>query len=105
MARFRLLHAHYFPGDKLLLGDFEQEQFGKQGEVVGDGTDHPLYWPTIFMEPLDDEAREMLAKERKRMKDNEGVIDPVEELELEYLPGSNVRRREPRPHGASVRDE
>lgn len=108
MAKFRLLVAHYLPDDKWLPGDKENEHLGdEQGTIVGDGTPHRVVWPTLDMEPLDDEAREMIEKERARLEANAGSMNPVEDLPLdsyeeEYIPGSNARRRPPKPDGASV---
>lgn len=106
MAKFRLLRAHYLPDDKYLLGDLETEDKGEEkGTVVGDGTPHRIDWPTLDMEPLDDEAREMLARERERLEIDAGTMNPVDELpmgayEKDYIPGSNIRRRPMREHGA-----
>ena len=107
MAKFRLLRAHYLPGDKYLLGDLETEHLGEEkGTVVGDGTQHEILWPTLDMEPLDDEARELLEKERRRLELDTGMMEPVEQLPLnayekDYVPGSNQRRRPALQHGAS----
>jgi hypothetical protein len=105
MAKFRLLRAHFIPGDKWLPGDLENEPLGTQGVVVGDGTPHPIRWPTLDMEPLDDEAREMLERERERIEADLGAVDPINQLPLdnydnEYIPGSLGRRGPPRPDGA-----
>jgi hypothetical protein len=108
MAKSRLLRAHYLPDDKLLPGDMENEYLGdEKGVIVGDGTPHRVVWPTLDMEPLDDEAREMIEKERARLEANDGSMNPVEQLPLdsyekEYIPGSNTRRKAPRPDGAPV---
>lgn len=111
MAKFRLLTAHYLPDDKYLLGDKETEHMGEErGTIVGDGTPHRIDWPTLEMVPLDDEAQEMLEKEKKRLEMDTGAMNPVERLpingvddyEKDYVPGSNVRRRPMREHGASV---
>lgn len=109
MAKFRLLTAHYLPDDKYLLGDKETEHLGdEKGTVVGDGTPHRIDWPTLDMEPLDDEARELIDKEKKRLELDAGEMNPVENLPLNdyeknYIPGSNQRRAPMRPHGASVK--
>jgi hypothetical protein len=108
MAKFRLLRAHYLPGDKWLPGDAENEYLGdERGTVVGDGTPHNVRWPTLEMEPLDEEAREMLERERERLEMDAGIMNPVENLpmnsyETMYVPGSNVRRRAPLPDGAPI---
>lgn len=101
MAKFRLLTAHYLPGDKWLPGDAENEQFRgpESGTIVGDGTPHPIKWPTLEMVALDEEAEGMLEKERERLVANAGSQRPVEELsmdmyEQQYVPGSNMRRGE-----------
>jgi hypothetical protein len=98
MAQYRLLRAHYLPGDKFLHGDIENEQFGKPGEIVGDGTPHEVYWPTTDMEPLDDQARAMIKKERDRIKANKGALNAVDSLPLD----DNDFAPSDRPHGASV---
>jgi hypothetical protein len=98
MAQYRLLKAHFLPGDKYLLGDQENEQLGKLGETVGDGTPHPIYWPTEDMEPLDDEARAALKKERERLRANRAAKDAVDSLPLD----DNDFAPSERPHGASV---
>lgn len=109
MAKFRLLRAHYLPDDKYLLGDLETEHLGEEkGTIVGDGTPHRIDWPTLDMEPLDDEARELLEQERKRLEMDAGMMNPVDNLpmndyEQDYIPGTNARRRPMKPHGASVR--
>jgi hypothetical protein len=108
MAKYRLLRAHFLPGDKWLPGDLESDTPGlERGTVVGDGTEHPIRWPTLEMEPLDDEARAMIDKERARIEANDGAMDPVEALPLDsyerqYVPGSNARRTPPKPDGATV---
>jgi len=115
MATFRLLRAHYLPDDKYLLGDLETEDRGEQkGTIVGDGTPHRIDWPTLDMEPLDDEARELLERERERLQIDAGTMNPVDNLpmtmtptmdqyEKDYIPGSNQRRRPMRPHGAPMK--
>lgn len=109
MAKFRLLRAHYLPDDKYLLGDLETEHLGdEKGAVVGDGTPHRILWPTLDMEPLDDEARELIEQERRRLELDAGSMTPVEDLpmneyETNYIPGSNQRRRPAREHGTPVR--
>jgi len=109
MAKFRLLRAHYLPDDKYLLGDLETEAQGEEkGTVVGDGTPHRIDWPTLDMAPLDEEAEELLAKERKRLEIEAASMTPVEDLplneyEANYIPGSNARRRPMREHGAVTR--
>ena len=108
MAKFRLLRAHYLPGDKWLPGDMENEYLGdERGTVVGDGTQHNVRWPTLEMEPLDDEAREMLARERERLEMDAGTMTPVDDLPLDtyeamYVPGSNTRRKAMLPDGSPV---
>ncbi len=111
MAQFRLLRAHYLPDDKYLLGDMENEHIGDgiaKGTIVGDGTPHRIDWPTLDMEPLDDEAREMIEQERKRLEVDSGTMRPVDDLpmneyEQNYIPGSNIRRRPARPHGSPIK--
>jgi hypothetical protein len=110
MARYRLLSAHYLAGDEHLLGDAETDE-GK-GTIVGDGTGHIVQWPTLEMEPLDDEAREMIEKERERLRINDAAMNPIEQIPLtmdqyekNYVPGLNVRRSEPLKHGAPLKRE
>lgn len=108
MAKYRLKRAHYLDGDFYLNGDMENEHLGEEkGEIVGDGTPYVVHWPTLDMEPLDDEARAMIEKERERLVLDQGAMNPIENIPLndyekEYVPGSNQRRREMRPHGATV---
>lgn len=89
MAQYKLKSPHYIIGDKWLDTD----------TVVGDGTEHVIVSPTIEMEPLDDEAREMIAREEQRLADNQASMNPVEELPMQmdtfeerYVPGFNVPR-------------
>ena len=111
MAKYRLKSAHYLTGDVYLLGDAETQDRGyEMGTIVGDGTPYKVQWPTIEMEPLDDEAREMIAKEEERLRLNGAAMNPIEarpvgadEYEQNYIPGFGQRRREPKPHGAPVR--
>lgn len=109
MAKYRLKRAHYLEGDFLLMGDMENEHLGdEKGTIVGDGTGYPVKWPTLDMEPLDDEAREMIEKEKRRIEMDSGTMTPIEdgtplnEYEKDYVPGTNNRRRPPREDGASV---
>lgn len=110
MARYRLKSAHYIEGDKYLPGDTENEAQGpEKGTIVGDGTPHVIKWPTLEMEPLDEEAEKIIEKERERLTKNDAVMNPIEKLDLEnaweanYVPGLNIRRREPKPDGAPVK--
>lgn len=120
--KFRLLSAHYLHRDDglgvHLLGDKEMagadppanwrpkegQDFDNRGEIVGDGTPYPVEWPTLEMEPLDDEAREAIEKEQQRIATNAGSVNPVEDLPLEqdWVPGFNVRRRPMKPTGSPV---
>lgn len=113
MARYRLLSAHYLPDDKYLLGDKETEHIREEGgAVVGDGTPHRVDWPTLEMEPLDDEARAMLDKERERLEKAHTSMNPIEALALQYnpmlmdkyeedyIPGTGQRRRPMKAHGS-----
>lgn len=111
MAQYRLRSAHYMPGDKWLPGDVENENIlgPEKGTIVGDGTPHVVNWPTLEMEPLDDEASAMIAKEMKRLEINSATMKPVENLsmhmdqyEKNYIPGLNTRRKEAQPHGAPM---
>jgi hypothetical protein len=118
MAKYRLLMSHYLEtGDGtqsvLLPGDKENETVTgpEGGTVVGDGTLYKVHWPTLYMEPLDDEARDLIRREEKRIADNRGALDPVEALPISdsdkyedlYIPGFEGRQRKPAlPHGASV---
>ena len=75
MPRYRLLEAHYSEEDKWLPGDKENEQFGRPGTEVGDGTEHK--WtglPTPYMVGLDPEA-ERLVEEAKAHGDGLNPID------------------------------
>lgn len=110
MARYRLLSAHYLEGDVLLYGDKENEHLGEEkGVIVGDGTPYKVKWPTLEMHPLDEDAEKMLEKERARLVANDASMNPVDELNLEdawekdYVPGSNLRRRDSLPDGAPAR--
>lgn len=107
MAKYRLKSAHYLEWDVWLPGDKENEHLGdERGIIVGDGTPYKVKWPTLEMEPLDDEAREMIERERGRLVANDASMNPVEDLALDnawekdFVPGFNTRRREPRPDGA-----
>jgi hypothetical protein len=100
MAKYRLLRAHFLPGDKLLMGDQENESLGRPGEIVGDGTPHEVLWPTTDMEPLDDEARAMIKKERERIAANRGAMNPVESLAVDNFDPDFAPSA--RPHGAPV---
>jgi hypothetical protein len=108
MAKFRLLRAHYMPGDKWLPGDMENEHLGdEKGTVVGDGTPHLVRWPTLEMAPLDEEAAALLDRERERLEMDAGTMTPVEQLpmnsyETMYTPGSNMRRGAVRPDGSTI---
>ena len=116
MAKYRLMSAHHLEamdttrGSSVVLGDKEMEQVVgelERGTVVGDGTPWRVKWPTLEMVPLDDEAEAALEKERERLQINDGVMDPVENLPLDsyeknYIPGLNIRRREPLPDGTPV---
>lgn len=108
--KFRLLSAHYFPNDKLALGDTELSDRGEEkGTIVGDGTEYPIcplsapkvgaMFPTLEMAPLDDEAEEALQEERERLNRNAASMTPLEQLPLQgddyerrYVPGFNVKR-------------
>lgn len=126
MARYRLKSAHYITGDKYLLGDTEMssvpipigwtpkpgQDADHRGEIVGDGTEHEVKWPTLEMEPLDDEAKDMIEKEQERLAANNAAMNPVENLSLEmdsyeenYVPGLNVRRKPAKADGAPAREK
>lgn len=109
MAQYRLLTAHYIDGDKWLPGDKENEYMGdERGTIVGDGTEHKVRWPTLEMAPLDDEAREAIAREEARIAANQASMTPVEDLalrmddyETRYVPGfPKAKRGESIPDGA-----
>jgi hypothetical protein len=116
MAKYRLKLAHYL--DTLdnqqvwLPGDKENDNLrgAENGTVVGDGTPYRVKWPTLEMEPLDDEAKAMLEKEHDRLFKNQATMNPVDALpigaddyEERYIPGmEGVQRREPLPDGAPV---
>lgn len=107
--KFRLKSAHYFDGDIYLPGDVETAGQGEErGTIVGDGTPYKIKWPTLEMEPLDEEAEKWLEKERERLIKNDASMTPVEDLamdsyEKEYVPGFNTRRRPALPDGAPVK--
>jgi hypothetical protein len=110
MAKYRLLSAHYLEGDHWLPGDKENDQLGEQkGTIVGDGTPYKVKWPTLEMEPLDEEAEAMIGLEQARLATNEASMNPIEDMNLEdgwekdFVPGFNTRRREPKPDGAPAR--
>lgn len=102
--RFRLLSAHYLPGDLWVPGDkeSESEKGPEQGTIIGDDTQYKLDWatytPTLEMVPLDDEAEAALEKEVLRLQENsrikQAVIVPIDQLpmfmdeyEKRYIPG------------------
>jgi hypothetical protein len=103
-AKFRLLSAHFFTGDKWLPGDKEMETVGpERGTIVGAGTEHEVRWPTLEMEPLNEQATDWLELERERLAANDASMNPVEDIDMideQYVPGLNVRRREPAEDGA-----
>jgi hypothetical protein len=107
--KFRLKSAHYLDGDVYLPGDAEMGWKGDEaGTIIGDGTPYKVKWPTLEMEPLDEEAEKFLEKERHRLTTNEASMNPVEELsmdsyEREYVPAFNTRRRPALPDGAPVK--
>jgi hypothetical protein len=119
MAKYRLRIAHEMEtndGQRLWLpGDVTNESLGdEKGTIVGDGTPYKVRWPTLEMEPLDDEAKAAIAKEEERLQINDGVRDPIEALpigpavvddyEERYIPGMDGRRRgTPLPDGAPIR--
>jgi hypothetical protein len=86
MARFRLKSAHQLrnielKADAWLPGDRETEHLGdERGTIVGTGTAYPIVSATLEMEPLDDEAREMIAAEEQRLARAEASMDPVNQL-------------------------
>lgn len=114
--KFRLRSAHYFPNDKLLLGDNETADKGEEkGTIVGDGTEWPMcalsapvagaMFPTIEMIALDEEAEEALAEEEGRLRANMAAMNPLDKLPMQmgaaasmdtfeerYVPGFNVKR-------------
>ena len=112
--KFRLKSAHYFDGDIYLPGDTEMATVpnprnpdGPNGTIVGDGTPYKVKWPTLEMEPLDEEATEWLKKEEARLIANSASMNPVEDLAMDsyeqnYVPGFNTRRRPALPDGAPV---
>jgi hypothetical protein len=112
-AKFRLKAAHFFGHVNqgvYLLGDrevFDQRSVEDGGALVGAGTEYPVQWPTLEMEPLNDDAIAWLEEERQRLIGDAGVMNPLEnipmkmdEFEKDYIPGLNVRRRDAKPHGA-----
>jgi hypothetical protein len=76
VAKYKLLTQHYSEEDKLLEPD----------TLVGDGTPH--LWtrrPTAEMEPLDDEGRALIDKERVRAQEmgiTWGRIAPIDDLPM-----------------------
>lgn len=88
MAKFRLKTAHVLrhnvaESEVMLMGDKELEEQGlgeEKGAIVGDGTPYPVTSATIDMEPLDDEAREMIAAEEERLTQNQASMQPMELL-------------------------
>lgn len=121
MAKFRLKIAHVmrhtqFETEVLLNGDKENAEQGlgdEKGTLVGDGTPYKVDKATLEMEPLDDEAKTMIAAEVKRLEDMGGSMNPLEQLakvmniatddyEKRFLPGFDGMPR-PQPAAASGR--
>ena len=118
MAKYRLRVPHELEEETRdgiqrvwLPGDTTNESQGEErGTVVGDGTKYKVKWPTLEMIPLDDEAREMIAREENRLMENHGVMNPVDALPIDrdayedrYIPGMDgVRRVPPLPDGATI---
>jgi hypothetical protein len=96
MARYRLLAQHFSEEDKLL----------EPGTEVGDGTEH--IWtraPTSEMEALDEEGRQLVARERIRAGEH---VDPVDALPMTMAeanspaqPRRRHRKRQPEPPEAA----
>lgn len=116
--KFRLLSAHYLPGDLYAYGDKEAEaEKGQQGGsiidngsvITHDGKRFPLdmkeFKPTLEMVALDVEAEEALAEEYDRLQRNQNVesgvaIVPIDQLprfvenyEARYTPGGFTKRK------------
>jgi hypothetical protein len=107
--KFRLKSAHYLENDIYLPGDTEMSSFGdEKGTVVGDGTPYPIVWPTLEMEPLDEEAEAFLEKEKERLRMNDASTTPIDDLPMDkyeenYIPAFNRPRRPPLPAGSPVK--
>lgn len=106
MARFRLKTRHVlrhqqYESEVVLDGDKEAADAGmgeEKGMIVGDGTPYKVHSATLEMEPLDDEAKRMVAAEAKRLEDAGTTMNPIEQLakaisvpnddfEKRFLPG------------------
>jgi hypothetical protein len=117
MAKYRLLCAHELEiqdGTQRLhlMGDRDPQIGEGNGTIVGDGTPYRVRWPTLEMEPLDDEARAMITREQDRLQVNQATMNPIEDLpisadeyETRYIPGMpHHQRSAPKPDGAPVRN-
>lgn len=108
-AKFRLRSAHFLPNDIWLPGDNENIAKGDEmGSLVGAGTPYQINWPTLEMEPLNEEAKQWLELERQRLTMNDASMNPIDDLpvddyEANYIPGLNLRRKAPAPDGTPIR--
>lgn len=116
--KFRLLSAHYLPGDLYVYGDkeAESEKGLEGGSIVDNGTvishdgkrfsvDMKEFKPTLEMVALDEEAQEALDEEYERLQKNQNTesgvaIVPIDQLpqfvenyEARYTPGGFTRRK------------
>lgn len=116
--KFRLLSAHYLPGDLYLYGDKEAEaEKGLEGgSIIDNGSvvshdgkrfsiDMKEFHPTLEMVALDEEAEEALTEEYERLQKNQNVesgvaIVPIDQLpkfvenyEARFTPGGFVRKK------------
>jgi len=120
VAKFRLKTAHVlrhtlYESEVLLQGDKEAQDAGlgdERGTLVGDGTPYKVASATLFMEPLDDEAREMVAAEEARLVEAGTSMNPLEhlaklvnaptdEFEKRFLSGFPGTPRPQRPLGGN----
>lgn len=101
MAKFRLKTAHVmrhsmFESEVLLTGDKEAEDAGRTegGALVGDGTPYKVESATLFMEPLDDEARAMIEVEEQRLAATGASMNPLELLSRQLsIPQDDFEKR------------
>jgi len=97
MAKFRLKTAHVmrhtqYETEVVLNGDKENADAGlgeEKGTLVGDGTPYKVISATIEMEPLDDEAKAMIAAEERRLENTGGSMNPLELLARQVSPASH----------------
>ena len=100
MAKYKLLAQHFSEEDKLL----------EPGTEVGDGTEHK--WsrpPTVEMEPLDEDGKQRLERERTRVGDRSDPLDGLPATMGEAEPPPRRRQRsqaqpEPQPQETAAEE-